>query len=64
MTGELNAHLKEIDRSAEKMLSQLVTEMATREQVTETLKAADQMEWVRRMNSIRDRAEEVVFLAV
>lgn len=61
VTGELNAHLEEIDRSAEEMLFQLVTEMAAREQVTETLKAADQMEWVRRMNSIRSRAEEVVF---
>ncbi len=61
VTGELNAHLEEADLSAEKMLSQLVTEMAAREQVTETLKANDQMEWVRRMNSIRNRAEEVVF---
>lgn len=61
VTGELNAHLEEIDRSAEEMLSRLVTEMAAREQVTETLKASDQMERVRRMNSIRNRAEEVVF---
>ena len=61
VTGELNVHLEEIDRSAEEMLFQLVTEMAAREQVTEALKATDQMEWVRRMNSIRNRAEEVVF---
>ena len=61
VSGELNAHLEEIDRSAEEMLSRLVTEIAAREQVTETLKATDQMEWVRRMNSIRNRAEEIVF---
>ena len=61
VTGELNAHLEETDRSAEEMLSRLVTEIAAREQVTETLRATDQMEWVRRMNSIRNRAEEIVF---
>ena len=61
VSGELNAHLEEIDRSAEEMLSRLVTEIAAREQVTETLKATDQMEWVRRMNNIRNCAEEIVF---
>lgn len=38
----------------------LVSDMAEQEGVTEALKAADQMEWVRRMNSIRNRAEEIV----
>ena len=38
----------------------IVSDMARQEDVTETLKAADQMEWVRRMNSIRSRAEEIV----
>ena len=61
VTGKLNAHLEEVDRSAEEMLFQLVTKMAAKEQVTEALKTADQMEWVRRMNSIRSRAEETVF---
>ena len=38
----------------------IVSDMAKQEDVTEALKAADQMEWVRRMNSIRKRAEEIV----
>ena len=60
MRGTLNAHLEEVDRSAEKMLDQLMTQMAKREGVTELLKAESQTEWVRRMNSIRCRAEEVI----
>ena len=42
------------------MLEQLTQRMALQEGITENLKAADQMEWVRRMNSIRSRAEEIV----
>ena len=60
MRGTLNAHLEEVDRSAEKMLDQLMTQMAKREGVTELLKAESQREWVQRMNSIRLRAEEVI----
>ncbi len=60
LSGELNAHLEETDRSAEKMLFQLVETMAQREGITETFKAENQMEWVRRMNAIRSAAEEVV----
>ncbi len=60
LSGKLNAHLEEIDRSAEKMFYQLVEQMAERENVSETLKAENQMEWVRRMNAIRAAAEEVV----
>ena len=60
LSGELNAHLEETDRSAEKMLFQLVETMTEREGITEALKAEDQMEWVRRMNAIRSAAEEVV----
>ena len=43
------------------MMDLLTTQMAKVEGVTEQLKAADQMEWVRRMNSVRNRAEEIVF---
>ena len=46
------------------MFTQLTKEMAKREGVTETLKAANQMEWVHRMNSIRARAEEVIYSEV
>ena len=60
MDGSLWKHLHEIDQSCKERLDHIVTQMAERENVTETLKAADQMEWVRRMNSIRSRAEEIV----
>ena len=60
LNGELYGHLAEIDQSCEDRLDCIVRQMAKREGVTETLKAADQMEWVRRMNSIRNRAEEIV----
>ncbi len=60
MTGTLNAHLEETDRQAEELLDRLTKQLAEHEGVTEALKAEDQMEWVRRMNSIRSRAEETV----
>ena len=59
--GTLDSYLRQIDEHAERMVIQLVNRIAETEGVTEQLKAADQMEWVRRMNSIRNRAEEVVF---
>ena len=59
-SGTLNAHLEEIDRTAEKMMDRLMTQIAEREGVTEQLKSEDQMKWVRSMNSIRHRAEEIV----
>lgn len=61
LSGKLNAHLEEIDRSANDMFDLLVKQYAAREGVTEQLKAKDQMEWVRRMNSIRSWVEEIVF---
>ena len=63
-TYKLHEHLVEVDERAERMFSQLTTEMAKRDGVTEALKAVDQMEWVRRMNDIRARAEEVVYAEV
>ena len=60
LSGELNAYIENIDRQADEMFSQLVRDLAQNENVTERLKATDQMEWVRRMNSIRRRAEEIV----
>ena len=59
-TGKLDQHLAEIDRSCEERMELLISQMAKLEGVTEALKAADQMEWVRRMNGIRSRAEEIV----
>ena len=61
LTGKLDEHLKEIGDTAQEMFDQLVEQMKKAEGVTEQLKAADQMEWVGRMNSIRSRAEEIVF---
>ena len=60
LSGKLKEHIEDVDRQAEVMFSQLVNRMKQAEGITEQLKAADQMEWVRRMNSIRDRAEEIV----
>lgn len=59
-SGKLNAHLTEIDRQAEEMFSRLVKQMAEREGVSEQLKAENQIEWVRRINNIRNRATEIV----
>ena len=60
LTGKLNAHLEEIDRAANEMFNLLVEQYANREGVTEQLKTENQMEWVRRMNGIRDQAIEVI----
>ncbi len=61
LSGKLYPHLLEIDEACVGRLELLVLQMAKHEDVTEALKADDQMEWVRRMNSIRRCAEEIVF---
>lgn len=58
--GKLFEHLAEIDQSCDERMESIVSAMAKQEGVTEELKAVDSMEWVRRMNSIRSRAEEIV----
>ena len=58
-TGKLNQHLAEIERSCEEQLEHIIQQMTKQEGVTEVLKAADQMAWVRRMTSIHNRAEEI-----
>ena len=60
-SGELNAYLADIDRQAEELFLRLVKQMVDAEGITEMLKANDQMEWVGRMNSCRDRASETVY---
>ena len=60
MEGTLFKHLYETDQACNERMETIVSAMAKQEGVTEALKAADQMEWVRRMNSIRNRAEEFV----
>lgn len=58
--GKLTAYLADIDEQAENMFDQLVRQLAEREGVTEQLKANNQMLWVKKMNSIHNRAEEIV----
>ena len=60
LTGKLDAHLAEIDRTCTERVDLITNQLARREGVTEALKAADQIEWVRRMNDIRARAEEII----
>ena len=60
LTGRLWTHLTETDRQAEDMMEHLTQEMAASMGVNEAMKAADQLEWVRRMNTIRHSAEESV----
>ena len=60
LSGELDSHLSEIDAQAEAMFFQLVSQLAEREGITEQLNADCQMEWVGRMNNIRNRATEMV----
>ena len=60
LSGKLNSYLADIDKQAEEMCSRLVKQMAEREGVSETLKAEDQMEWIQRINSIKNRAIEIV----
>ena len=59
-SGELNSYLSDIDEQAKDMLSQLVHQMSEKQDVTEKLKAKDQMRWVRMMNNIRSSAMEIV----
>lgn len=58
--GELWKHLAEIDTACHERMDFLIPAMAKQEGVTEALKASNQMEWVGRMNNIRNRAEEII----
>ena len=60
MENTLNPHLEEVDRQAQEMEQYLISQLAQQEGVTERLKAENQMEWVARMNNIRNRADETV----
>ncbi len=60
LTGRLWKYLAEIDAASNERMDNLVSAMAKQEGVTEALKASNQMEWVGRMNNIRNRAEEIV----
>ena len=60
LSGQLTEHLMEVDRAARDQMAALTRQLAANQGVTESLKARDQLEWLRHMNSIRNRAEEIV----
>ena len=60
LSGVLGSYLAKLDKQAEEQLALTIRQMQEAEGVTEALKAADQLEWVRRMNSIRNRAEAII----
>ena len=60
LSGKLYQHLAETDHACKERVELIIWQMKGREGVTEALKAVDQIEWIRRMNSIRNRAEEIV----
>lgn len=60
LDGKLNSYLADLNEQAEDMFFRLVKELAEKEDVTEKLKASNQMEWVQKMNNIRSRATEIV----
>ena len=60
LSGKLGGYLAKLDKQSEEQLALTVRQMQEAEGVTEALKAENQLEWVRRMNSIRNRAEEII----
>ena len=60
MSGKLTKHLNQIDREVREAVERLVEQMAEKQGVTEQMKEENPMEWVRWMNSIKVRAEEMV----
>ena len=60
LSGELGNYLAKLDKQAEEQLALIIRQMKEAEGVTEALKVENQLEWVRRMNSIRSRSEEII----
>ena len=61
LNGKLNTYLHSIDMKCNTVLESLITKLAKQENVTEDLKASHQLEWVARMNNIKNRAEEIIY---
>ena len=61
LSGKLNKHLSEIDTEAHNFVEEFIKEMAKKQGITEKLKAENQLEWVGRMNNIKNSAEEIIF---
>ena len=64
LNGTLNRYLAETDKICSERMERIIAQMAEHEGVTEILKASAQLEWVGRMNNIRNRAEEIVLTEV
>ena len=64
LSGKLTEHLLKIDRTAREQIEATVSKMAPLEGITERLKAENQMEWLRRMNNLHARAEELVLCEI
>ena len=60
LSGKLKKHIEDVDRQAQDLFSQLVKQMKQSENITEQLKAENQMLWTQKMNSIYNRAKEIV----
>ena len=63
-SGKLHSHLAAIEEQAQELFARLITDLATKEGITEQLKATDQIKWVQRMNNIRERVMEMVYTDV
>ena len=61
LDNKLRSHLLEIDKTATERFDLLMKQLAKQENITEELKATNQMEWVGRMNNIKNRVEEIIF---
>lgn len=59
-SGKLHSHLADVEEQAQSLYLRLVNELSEKEDITEHLKATDQMNWVQKMNNIRNRAMEIV----
>ena len=60
-SGKLHSHLADIEEQAQDLFNRLTTDLATKEGITEQLKATDQMKWVQKMNNICERVTETVY---
>ena len=64
MNGTLEQYIKYIDKDAKDMFDKLVKQLSDSEGINEELKSANEIDWIRSMNSIRNRAEEIVLSEV
>ncbi len=60
-SGKLHSHLADIEEQAQELFARLITNLATKEGITEQLKVTDQTKWVQKMNNIRERVNETVY---